>query len=56
MMGFSKMWLWGLAEGWRAHEKELLASPDGLGGVAGGYWQAPVGVGGVLGWRLFGLS
>ena len=39
------MWLWGLAEGWRASEKEfagldwesgLLASPDGLGGVLGG--------------------
>ena len=38
------MGLWGLAEGWRAHEKEfagldwesgLLASPDGFGGVLG---------------------
>ena len=38
------MWLWGLAEGWRVPKKEfagldceggLLASPDGVGGVAG---------------------
>ena len=44
-MEFSKMWLWGIAEGWRAHEKEfagldwegeLLASPDGVDGVAEG--------------------
>ena len=47
VMKFSKMRLWGLAEGWRAHEKEfagldyesgLLASPDGLGGVLGGFF------------------
>ena len=39
------MWLLGLAEGWRVPKKEfagldceggLLASPDGVGGVAGG--------------------
>ena len=39
------MWLWGLAEGWRVPKKEfagldceggLLASPDGVGGGAGG--------------------
>ena len=44
VMGFSKMWLWGLAEGWRVPKKEfagldceggLLASPDGVGGVLG---------------------
>ena len=44
MMEFSKMWLWDLVGGWRAHEKEfaglgwesgLLASSDGVGGVAG---------------------
>ena len=44
MMEFSKLWLWGFAEGWWAHEKEfagldcesgLLASPDGLGWVLG---------------------
>ncbi|MDY3756188.1 MAG: hypothetical protein SOZ84_09350 [Treponema sp.] len=43
-MEFSKMGLWGLAEGWRVPKKEfagldceggLLASPDGVGGVLG---------------------
>ena len=42
VMEFSKMWLLGLAEGWRVSKKEfagldweggLLASPDGVGGV-----------------------
>ena len=50
-MEFSKMWLLGLAEGWRAHEKEF----------AGLYWESgllasPDGVGGLLGMGLFGLS
>ena len=51
VMEFSKMGLWGLAEGWRVPKKEfagldcengLLASPDGVGGL--------------LGVGLFGLS